>query len=117
MLLLLCLTVARGQEDSTRYINGLPVTADDSVSEVPPADQWPYNKLTPVKSAALPAGVRHTLENNSQYQGWQDTTIYHDRQAGLYMVPLRDKDGIRIYGLNKNGDPVTFSEVAPRNKK
>ena len=111
-MLLLCFRAGYAQEDSIRYINGLPVTSGDSVSATPPVDRPPYNQLIPVPVRSLPNQLRAALQNESQYEGWQDTTIYRDKNTGLYIVPMRRSDGIRIFGLNKMGDAVTFREVA-----
>lgn len=111
VILLLCSIAGLAQDDSTRYINGLPVTGDDSLSVTPTEDRPPYNKLIAVPMNKLPKRLRTSLEKESQYEGWQDTTIYRDKNTGLYIVPLRRSDGIRIFGLNKRGDPVTFREV------
>jgi hypothetical protein len=112
VVLLFCARAGRAQDDSTRYINGLPVTADDSIAATPPEDRPPFNRLIPVAGSKLPRQLLAVLEKESQYEGWRDTTIYLDQNTHLYIVPLRRSDGIRIFGLNKRGDPVTFREVA-----
>lgn len=116
-LLPLCVIAARGQDDSLRYINGLPIPEEDSASEVPVADQPPYNKLVAVNATTLPGGVREALDNDRHYEGWRDTIVYFDKNTGLYLVPVRRPDGIRIYGLNKNGKPATFREVTPPDER
>ena len=112
LLLVFFVTAGYSQKDSTRYINGLPVTAADSASAIPPSDRPPYNKLIPVPMDMLPHQVRASLEKESQYAGWRDTTVYRDKNTGIYLVPVRRIDGIRIFGLNANGEPVSFSEVS-----
>lgn len=97
------------QDDSTRYIFGIPVEAD-SVQDFPDQDFRPENQARPVPVNALPAEVRESL-NAPQYQGWQDSTVYFQENTGLYIVPVRYEKGIRIFGLNAKGEPVTYDEV------
>lgn len=114
MAALLSLSVAGAwaQADSTRYINGLPVTGDDTVPNFPPTDFSPKENLVPVKARDLPPQVQAALEKGDQYAGWKDTVVYRDLNTGLFIVPVRDKDEIRIFGLSENGDPVTFDEMS-----
>ncbi len=105
------------QADSTRYINGLPVPENDTVTNSSPPDLPPANRMVPMEVNQLPAGVLEALQREEQYEGWQDTTIYHDTNAGLYLVPLRYKDGIKIFGLNDKGDPLTYNEVIRRKEE
>jgi len=101
------------QSDSTRYINGLPVSEDDTVQQFPRNDLGPSNKLIPLTAKQLPPSVLEALEEKAQYQGWQDSTVYFEKNTGLYIVPVKYEEGVKIFGLNENGKPVTFSEVSP----
>ena len=102
------------QADSTKYINGLPVSEDDTASHVQQMDVEPYNRQVAVTINDLPAKLREVLDEEPIYQGWQDTTIYYQANTGLYIVPIRYREGVKIFGLNKNGKPVSFSEVSGR---
>lgn len=97
------------QDDSSRYIFGLPVDAD-TVQDFPNHDFRPENDARPVPVYALPAEVRESL-NEPQYEGWQDSTVYFQENTGLYLVPVKYANGIKIFGLNANGEPVTYDEV------
>ncbi|HEX8039418.1 MAG TPA: hypothetical protein VF490_09705 [Chryseosolibacter sp.] len=107
---------AYSQADSTRYINGLPVPENDTTTNFP-KDLPPDNRMVPVDISQLPPGVLNALRKEDQYKGWQDTTIYHDANAGLYFVPLRYEEGIRIFGLNDQGNAVTYNEVITRKEE
>ena len=100
------------QDDSTRYIFGLPVSDDDTTRAFPQRDHVPPNTIKPVGMVLLPDEVREALESQDQYKGWQDSTIYLDLNTGLYIVPVKRGSRVRIYGLNKSGEPVTYSEVS-----
>ena len=116
-LLCACALSVYSQADSTRYINGLPVPENDTVTNFPATDLPPTNRMVPVDVNQLPAGVIDALRKEEQYKGWQDTTIYHDANAGLYFVPLRYEGGIRIFGLNDQGNAVTYNEVITRKEE
>lgn len=110
--ILLAATAVVAQEDSTRYINGLPVSEDDTAQQHPQRDLSPKNELMPVQTRNLPAKLKEVLEEEEHYRGWQDSTIYFDKNTGLYLVPVRYAEGVKVYGLNENGHPVTFSETS-----
>jgi hypothetical protein len=100
------------QDDSTRYIFGLPVSDDDTARQFPERDHVPPKRIKPVGVAALPPEVREALETEKQYKGWQDSTVYLDLNTGLYIVPIKHRTGIRIFGINEKGEPVTYDEVS-----
>lgn len=98
------------QRDSTRYIFGLPVSEDDTAGQFIEGDIGPKNKLQIVTTNELPAELREVLDKEVQFRGWQDTLIYYNRKTELFVVPLRQGETIKIYGLNENGKPVTYDE-------
>ena len=100
-----------GQNDSTIYRFGLPIPEDDTARNFPATDIEPETKMMAVPASELPAEVLEALTSQDQYEGWRDTTVYYEKNTGLYRVPVKDKDGIRIFGLNKEGEPVTFDMV------
>lgn len=106
------------QNDSTRYINGLPVSEDDTARQfLDKTDLEPKNSLGPVSISQLPQKLRDALEKGDQYDGWKDSTIYFEKNTGLYHVPVKYSEGVKIFGLNENGDPVTFREVSTRQEQ
>lgn len=109
---ILCHTAAvYSQDDSTRYIFGLPVSDDDTVEQFLERDLEPKENLQAVPVSKLPSEVHEALVKEEQYRGWQDSTIYFDKNTRLFMVHVKTGASIRIYGLDENGNPVTFSEV------
>jgi hypothetical protein len=101
------------QEDSTRYINGLPVSEDDTARQfLENRDLEPLNRLAPVPVSQLPEKLLDELDAKEQYKGWRDTTVYFDRNTEIYHVPVRYAEGVKIFGMRENGDPVTFREVS-----
>lgn len=100
-----------GQNDSTKYRFGLPVSEDDTTRNFPPTDLDPETRMLAVPASELPAKVLESLTTEDQYKGWRDTTVYFEKNTGLYRVPVKSKDGIRIFGLNREGKPVTFDIV------
>lgn len=102
------------QSDSTRYINGLPVSEDDTVQNFLPHDAEPKNERVAVALAALPADLLRSLEKEGLYSGWKDTAVFYDRNTGLYLIHVKKGESLKIFGLNKNGKPVTYDEVSRR---
>lgn len=100
------------QNDSTQYINGLPVSKDDTVGNFRTYDAEPKDRIVAVAPDALPADLLTSLERNELYAGWKDTTVYYDANTNLYLVHVKTGESVKIFGLNENGKPVTFSEVS-----
>ncbi len=98
------------QADSTQYIFGLPVTKDDTARRSLEQDFQPKN-LEIVSISKLPNRVRKVLDKEAQYKGWQDSLVYFNTNTKLFVIPVKNGSTIKIYGLNENGRPVTFSEV------
>lgn len=99
-----------GQADSTKYINGMPVSQDDTATHVKQMDVEPYNRHIAVAPGDLPKKLLRTL-NEEKYRGWQDTVIYYQKNTGIYIVPVKYSEGVKIFGLTERGEPVSFSEV------
>ena len=102
-------TCALAQEDSTRYIFGLPVSEDDTAQVT--QDLEPKNRLTVVAADQLPQKLREVLESEEQYRGWKDSTVYFQNNTGLYLVPIKNGESVTLFGLTENGQPVTFNEI------
>ena len=112
-LLLFVAVETIAQEDSTRYINGLPVSEDDTARQfLENRDLTPKDRLSPVPVSQLPEKLLNELDAEEQYNGWRDTIVYFDRNTEIYHVPIRYAEGVKIFGMRKNGDPVTFREVS-----
>jgi hypothetical protein len=109
--LLLAIIFAKAQNDSTRYINGLPVSEDDTVEQFINNDLGQKDQIKAVSPTELPRKVLKALKKGDQYDGWEDSTIYFDENTRLYLVPVKYKDGIKTFGINESGHPVTFDEV------
>ena len=105
------------QADSTRYINGLPVSEDDTATHIQQTDVDPDNRQIAISANDLPPRLREVLDSQDTYKGWQDTTVYYQKNTGLYILPLKDGESVRIFGLTENGDPVSFSEVSRRKER
>lgn len=111
-LLLLGVFPALGQDDSTRYIHGIPVSDDDTVRNFPQRDRDPHNRHRPLSVSDLPSGLRKILDEEPQYDGWRDSTVYYEVNTGLYIVPVKYDGGIKIFGLQEDGNAVTYSDEA-----
>lgn len=100
------------QGDSTVYRFGLPVSDDDTARQFLQRDMEPRNELTAVPVKNLPREVLEALDSEDQFEGWRDSIVYYQENTGRYVVPVKADDGIRIYGVNKNGKAVTFDMIS-----
>ena len=110
-LIFLCTSRAFAQNDSTRYINGLPVSEDDTARQFLQTDLEPKDHLRAVPPDALPSDVLKALDRDALYNGWRDSTVYYDRNTSLFMIHIKSGQSVKIIGMNDRGKPVTFSEV------
>lgn len=111
-LLLLGVIPVFGQDDSTRYIHGLPVSDDDTVRNFPQRDRQPNNRYRPLSVSELPSELRKVLDEEPQYEGWRDSTVYFEKNTDLYIVPVKYEGGIKIFGLQEDGNAMTYSDVS-----
>ena len=112
--LVLAAASSMAQADSTRYINGLPVSEDDTATHIQQIDVEPYNRLVPVTAQNLPEELVDVLNEEEQYTGWQDTVVYYQANTRLFIVPVKYSEGIKIFGMTEKGKPVSFSEVSKK---
>lgn len=97
-------------DDSTLYINGIPVY-DDSVQFFPQIDYLPKENHVMVNPDRLPKKLKKRLKKGDQYSGWEKSPVYLDTNTKLYLITIKGNDSIRIYGLNENGIPMTYDEI------
>lgn len=59
----------------------------------------------------LPNGLRETLIDDV-YRGWENTTIYQDRESGdfYYELPASDTIPRRLYRFNQDGKPIAIDK-------
>jgi hypothetical protein len=96
--------------DSTEYVFGLPVTNDDTTSRRFP-DQPPKDVLEKVWDVDIPKRLHKALDQENLFKGWRKYGVYRDKNTGLYIIYIRDRNSTQVYGLNDKGKPVTYNEV------
>lgn len=109
--------LTNAQNDSTVYINGIPVTESDTVTNFPDTDLFPKTNHERIHYDKIPSKLRKILERKSLYKGWNQTGVFLDKNTNLYLVRVSVKKGYKIFGLDKNGNPVTFDEVSEKENK
>lgn len=100
------------ESDSTVYRFGLPVSNDDTTRQFLQDDRIPRNEWKAVPVDDLPSEVLEAITEGDQYKGWRDSTVYYEENTGHYIVPVEAEDGLRIYGLSEDGEPVTFDMIS-----
>jgi len=110
-LVMLSMNIRAQETDSTVYRFGLPVNDDDTTEQLLQDDQVPGNEWKRISVDDLPSEVLEAITEGKQYQGWRDSTVYFEKNTGHYLVPVEAEDGLRIYGLNEDGEPVTFDMI------
>lgn len=80
---------------------------DDWYSKELPHDLNPQKDWERVYAEDLPPKLVKILQNEPQYQGWEEQPVYLDKNTGLYHVRLVDANEVRKYGFDKKGHVVT----------
>jgi hypothetical protein len=111
IILFLGAASARGQDDDTiKYVHGLPVTGEDTLQQVPPDDVAPVDSIVQLSAEQIPRELFRELNENPLYKGWQNHTLQIDKNTGLYWLHIRDRETVRSYGFNRDGKPVSVRE-------
>jgi hypothetical protein len=100
----------KGQQDSTVYLQGLPVSEDDTVQNFPHYDYFPKQDSEIIRYDLLPPKLQRQLKHNVNYKGWDQFPIYFNRHTDIYTIRIKEGGDTTVIGLNKNGKPVTFGE-------
>jgi hypothetical protein len=100
------------QSDSTQYIYGLPVTPSDTATAAPEADPDTPKKRVWVNPEQLPKRLKRELDTKNLYKGWRNDSVFLDLNTRLYLIRIREKNSMRIYGFDQDGNPVTYDEVS-----
>ena len=58
-----------------------------------------------IPSAEVPASLRSTLQG-SQYEGWENGTIYRNQTSDMFMVEMRNGNQTKIYRFDQNGKAI-----------
>lgn len=96
--------------DSTQYIFGLPVTEDDTARAFPQRDIYPYDKKIRVQPGNLPEKLLKSLEENNIYRNWNREPVYHDRNADLFIITIRQDSVMKIFRMTREGKAVSYDE-------
>lgn len=102
-------TYAIAQNDSIQYIQGLPMTNEDTVQRVV-GDIPPKNVLIEIPKERIPEKLKRTLGKEELYRGWEKFPVYQDNNTKLYILSIIKGNTTRTYGFSENGKPVTYQE-------
>ena len=106
-------TLLAQDDDTIRFVHGLPITGEDTAQQVPQPDVAPFDKFVIVSPAELPSGLATELDKNDLMKNWRsDARIEFDRNTGVYWINFAAGGRLRSYGYNADGNPVSIKEKA-----
>ena len=73
-----------------------------------PTEYQKQNRVT-VKSTDIPNSLKQTLKGSSDYKGWENATIYRDKNTNQYSIDLANGGTTTTYYFDKSGKAVTSS--------
>jgi hypothetical protein len=100
--------VTRGQADTSRTDSMRAAHPEEWYHQHLPADPGPPKDSVQVQPDNLPRALRKALQHNDDYEGWQKGEIYLNRNTSVYQVHIIRDSTRYIYGLLRNGRPVSF---------
>lgn len=108
MFLFASVSSSLAQGDSTLYVNGIPVTGDDSIEVSPDVSPGKETGLVPVSE--IPAKLLKTLRKEDAFKGWERAGVHFNRKTKRYTVTVLYSGGAKIFGLDSAGQVVTYDE-------
>ena len=97
-------------DDSIQYIHGLPETVEDTAQAVDQEDFLPADSLVEISPEQLPRELFRTLNEEPQFEGWENGNIQRDKNTKLFWLHLRSDSVSRSYGFAPNGKVVSVEE-------
>lgn len=101
---------AWSQSDSTLYINGLPVSEDDTVRNFPSTNYYPKNNEVIVGNRQLPEKLLDKLKKQSVYKGWERFPVLYNKSTDRYTVRVLSQNDTLYFGLDGNGNAVSYGK-------
>lgn len=103
---------AIAQVDTTRNVfrpekKGVNSSAINVAEPAPRPGKYLLQNRLVIRPDHLPNGLRETLVNEV-YRGWENNTIYQDRETGdfYYEVPASDTIPRRTFRFDRDGKPI-----------
>lgn len=101
---------ATAQSDSIEYINGLPITNQDTLPAGGADIDITNEKFVTLSPEQLPSEIVKTLNEDTLYKEWQNARIVLDKNTHLYWLHFSAGNTIRSYGFSKEGSVVSIDE-------
>jgi hypothetical protein len=119
ILYLLSVTILNAQTDTTITDTLDNVRQENLYWQQLPKDLPPYRDSVEISLNDVPKEIQNALRDEPQYLGWEHAKVFYDKNTTIYRVyiPSPAEQSIRIYGLSKAGEPVTFNEVSTKQER
>ncbi|HYG19934.1 MAG TPA: hypothetical protein VD816_13445 [Ohtaekwangia sp.] len=106
--------VAVNAQDSTQRTNPAQQPSQQPRIESQQQNQYRVEDRVSVTADELPSSLRQTLQNGSQYRGWENTPIYRDRTSQEYYFELNDGTNKTMHRFDRNGKTIEGNGNEPR---
>jgi hypothetical protein len=108
--LVLSLAVRAQEDDTIRFVQGLPEAGTDSSLYDDVNLDAPPSHFQKVKATAIPDNLKDELESNALFSGWEKRILWRDKNTGLYWIDFAEGSAVRSYGLTADGNIVSVKE-------
>lgn len=68
---------------------------------------------TEVQSESLPPAMLDHLGKNEKYQGWEDATIYYEKNTDQYLLNIVRPNSTETFRFDKQGEPIETDKAIP----
>jgi hypothetical protein len=79
------------------------VRQTDPVPQAMPHDASYTTNAIKITSTEFPEGVKRSLNDGSEYEGWQKGTAYKSKDGKMYILEMREADTVRVFRFDKTG--------------
>lgn len=94
----LCLSVAVANAQN-------PAQPPRDTTAVQPSQNY-VKDMVKINATEIPASLRSTLQA-SQYQGWENATIFRSKNSDTYLIQIQDaNDRMKTYRFDASGKPL-----------
>jgi hypothetical protein len=83
-------------------------STETTITTEQPSASWRAEDRVVIVNSDIPPSLRITLEDD-MYLGWENSTIYRNRQTNEYMIEIRDGSNSKIYYFDKDGKALQIS--------
>lgn len=102
-------TVTTGTTSPTGTTTTTETETETTIQTQQPSQAWRAEDRVIILADDVPASLRLTLDDD-KYKGWENSTLYRNRNTNEYMIEIRDGSNAKVYYFDKDGKILDRSD-------